>query len=87
MEQNEQTSGYITWEKFSKVTGQILNGKYPAPDDEETLFRAFQILDVDKKGYLFPEEVKKFLTTMGEPLTTEEINEMLAACTGFRLGS
>ncbi len=80
MEQDEPT-GYITWEKFSQVAGNVFSTKYPTPDDEETLFRAFQALDAERKGFLLPDDVRKYLTTMGEPLTNEEIEEMLAACT------
>ncbi|KAJ3358631.1 Dynein regulatory complex protein 8, partial [Kappamyces sp. JEL0680] len=79
--EEDEPSGYVTWSKFQLVASQIMNGKYPVKDDEEVLFRAFQVLDEEKKGYLLPEDIRKFLTTMGEPFTQEEIEEMLAACT------
>ncbi|KAJ3316018.1 Dynein regulatory complex protein 8 [Boothiomyces sp. JEL0838] len=79
--EEDEPSGFVTWERFSKVTIRILSGTYPVKSDEETLFRAFLTLDTDKKGYLLPEELKKSLTSQGEVFTEEEIEEMLAACT------
>jgi calmodulin len=78
--EEDEPSGYITWLSFQTITTQILSGKYPVKDDEETLFRAFQVLDTEKKGYLMPDDLRKFMTTMGEPFSNDEIEEMLAAC-------
>ena len=77
METDEPT-GYIPWTNFSNVTTRIMNGKYPVMADEETLFRAFQALDTEKKGYLLPDELRQFMTTQGEVFTKEEADEMLA---------
>ncbi|KAJ2999954.1 Dynein regulatory complex protein 8 [Globomyces sp. JEL0801] len=80
MEEDEPT-GYITKEKFNAVCTSIMSSKYPEKDDEETLYRAFQALDIEKKGYLLPDDLKRYMTSQGEVFTTEEIEEMLAACT------
>lgn len=79
--EEDEPSGYITWKRFNTVASTILSGKYPVKDDEETLYRAFQVLDAEKKGFLLPEDLRKLMTTMGEEFTEAEIDEMLAACT------
>jgi calmodulin len=80
METDEPT-GYVPWDNFYKITSEIMKAKYPSKDDEESLFRAFQTLDTEKKGFLTPDELRQVMTTTGEPFTKEEIDEMLAACT------
>lgn len=79
--EEDEPSGYITFAKFRETTLNIMSTTYPVQGDEESLFRAFQALDTEKKGYLLPEELRKYMTTMGEVFTKEEVDEMLAACT------
>jgi Ca2+-binding EF-hand superfamily protein len=79
--ETEEPTGYIPWDNFFRVAMEIKSGKYPGKDDEESLFRAFQTLDTERKGYLTPEELQRFMTVEGEPMTKEEMDEMLAACT------
>jgi calmodulin len=76
--ETEEPTGYILWDNFNKVTSQIITGIIPIKDDEESLFRAFQALDTEKKGFLLPEELRNYMVTQGEPFTKEEIDEMLA---------
>ncbi|KAJ3328160.1 MAPK protein hog1 [Blyttiomyces sp. JEL0837] len=78
--EEEEPTGYVQFDKFLKVVQQIL-ATNPSRHDEEQIFRAFQALDAEKKGYLLPEELQKFLMTEGEPFSQEEIDEMLNACT------
>ena len=80
MEEDEPT-GYIAYARFKETTIKILSSTYPVQSDEETIFRAFQSMDTEKKGFLLPEELRRYMTTMGEAFTNEEIDEMLAACT------
>ncbi|KAG9336092.1 hypothetical protein JZ751_002439 [Albula glossodonta] len=49
------------------------------PIPEELLIQAFEVLDQEKKGYLEPEELKKFMTQEGEPFSNDEMEEMLSA--------
>jgi Ca2+-binding EF-hand superfamily protein len=75
--EEEEPTGYVTWIKFSKVAFAILNGKYPKRADEESLYQAFRTLDAEKKGFLVPDDLKKYMVTQGEVFTAEEIDEML----------
>lgn len=38
----------------------------PVPEDQ--IVRAFQVLDVEGKGYLLPEELSKYMTEEGEEM-------------------
>ncbi|KAI9004170.1 hypothetical protein BC832DRAFT_76381 [Gaertneriomyces semiglobifer] len=70
--------GYVTLEKFTSLALRIMPSRIR--DDEEKLFRAFQALDSDHKGYLLPEQLSQHLSTEGEPFDKEELEEMLRAC-------
>ncbi|KAJ3046513.1 Dynein regulatory complex protein 8 [Rhizophlyctis rosea] len=80
MEEDEPT-GYVTHEKFFRVAFRILTSTSYVRDDEEKLFRAFQALDTENKGFLLPDDLRAAMTTEGEAFSTEEIDEMLMACT------
>lgn len=79
--EEDEPSGYIVYSRFKETTLKILSTAYPIQSDEETLFRAFKTLDTEKKGFLLPDELRKYMATMGESFTKDEVDEMLAACT------
>ncbi|KAL8588869.1 hypothetical protein ACOMHN_051463 [Nucella lapillus] len=76
--EDEESSGYVQFDKFLPVMTQILqeNKFKPAPD--EVLLKAFEVLDEDKKGYLLRDDVTKFMTEQGEPFTEDELAEMMS---------
>ena len=87
MEEDEPT-GYVTFKNLSStllrimllIKGFTLNLgliRLPVRDDDEKLFRAFQVLDTEKRGYLLPEELKDALMNYGEVFLPEEMDEML----------
>jgi len=47
-------------------------------DDEDTIRKAFQALDLEKKGYIEREKLAGLLATLGEPFTEQEIEEMFS---------
>uniref|UniRef100_A0A673C9Y6 EF-hand domain-containing protein n=1 Tax=Sphaeramia orbicularis TaxID=375764 RepID=A0A673C9Y6_9TELE len=78
-EVEEDQTGYIHLERFLPVmTKVLLERKFP-PIREEKILQAFEVLDKQKKGYLEPEELTKYMTEEGEPFTQEEMDEMLTA--------
>ncbi|KAI8616628.1 hypothetical protein BC830DRAFT_1217803 [Chytriomyces sp. MP71] len=80
--EEEEPTGYIKYEKFFKVCAdKIFSTSAVIRNDEEEIYRAFQALDTEKKGWLDPEDLKRYMVTDGEPFSSEEIDEMLAACT------
>ncbi len=48
-------------------------------DNEETIAKAFEILDKEKKGYLETDNLVRLLKTYGEPMDDDEIREFLHA--------
>ena len=47
-------------------------------DNTEMLTSAFKVFDADKSGSISRDELHKIMTTLGEPLTESEVNEMMA---------
>ncbi|KAI8929791.1 hypothetical protein BC831DRAFT_442078 [Entophlyctis helioformis] len=80
MEEDEPT-GYVTFARFSKTVMALILSNLHTRDDDEKLFRAFQALDTEKRGFLLPDELRQVMTTQGEAFTHEEIEEMITACT------
>lgn len=78
--EEEEPTGYVTFEKFEKVVLKLLQDTTLARDDEEKIYRAFKTLDQDSKGFLRPEELKEFMVQFGEKFTDEEFEEMLSSC-------
>ncbi|KAJ3286643.1 Dynein regulatory complex protein 8 [Rhizoclosmatium sp. JEL0117] len=80
--EEEEPTGYIQYDKFFKVTTEkIFSSNAAIRNDEEEIYRAFLALDTEKKGFLLPDDLKRFMMTEGEPFSQEEMDEMLAACT------
>ena len=78
MEDDEPT-GYIRFEKLSATALKLLASNTYPRDNEETIYRAFQTLDVDRKGFLTTDELRGYMTS--DSLSKEELEEMLTACT------
>ncbi|XP_070765467.1 dynein regulatory complex protein 8 [Enoplosus armatus] len=78
-EVEEDHTGYIHLDRFlPAMTKVLLEHKFP-PIPEDLLLQAFEVLDKEKKGYLEPEELTKYMTQEGELFTQEEMDEMLTA--------
>ncbi len=45
-------------------------------NSEDEILRAFQALDVDKKGYLEAHELQNFMTSYGEKFSNEEVHHL-----------
>eukprot|EP00842_Homolaphlyctis_polyrhiza_P000198 jgi/Hompol1/1179/HPOL_001479-RA len=80
-DQAEETRSYVSLNNFTRVLFPVISSNMFVRDDEERLYRAFQALDPEKRGYLLPDELRGFMTTQGECMTNEEVEEMLTACT------
>ncbi|KAI9522895.1 hypothetical protein NQZ68_032457 [Dissostichus eleginoides] len=78
-EVEEDQTGYIHLDSFLPVMSKVLlEHKFP-PIPEDLLLQAFEVLDKEKRGYLEPEELTKYMTQEGEIFTQEEMDEMLTA--------
>ncbi|XP_063954890.1 calmodulin-A-like [Lytechinus pictus] len=73
---DENKNGTIEFDEFIKMVGLL-----PTSDkeqDQEELKKAFQLFDKDGNGYISAAELKLAMTTLGEPLTDDEVAEMIA---------
>ncbi|KAK6181109.1 hypothetical protein SNE40_009040 [Patella caerulea] len=77
--EEEENTGYIRFEKFLPMMTKILMERRYKPSPEDILLKAFQVLDVEMKGYLTREELEKYMTEEGEPFTQDELEEMLSS--------
>ncbi|KAJ8393059.1 hypothetical protein AAFF_G00069630 [Aldrovandia affinis] len=77
--EEEESTGSIRFEKFLPTMTKVLLERKFRPIPEDRLLQAFELLDPEKKGYLEPEELKKFMTQEGEPFSHDEMEEMLSA--------
>ncbi|XP_036399016.1 dynein regulatory complex protein 8 isoform X1 [Megalops cyprinoides] len=77
--EEEEPTGYIRFEKFLPTMTNVLMERRFRPIPEDLLLQAFEVLDQGKKGYLEPEELKKYMTQEGEPFNQDEMEEMLSA--------
>ncbi|CAL1603902.1 unnamed protein product [Knipowitschia caucasica] len=79
--EEDDTSAYISLEKFLPVMTKVLLEKKFPPTQEDKLLQAFEVLDKKKKGYLEKEELTKYMMQEGEAFTQKEMDEMLTAFT------
>ncbi|XP_034043637.1 dynein regulatory complex protein 8 [Thalassophryne amazonica] len=75
----EDHTTYIHLDKFLPIMTKVLLEHRFSPISQDLLFQAFEVLDKEKKGYLEPEELTKYLTEEGEPFSQNEMDEMLTA--------
>lgn len=60
---------------------QILQPEEEAADDEanrKDLSEAFKVFDLDNNGYIAKDELKTAMETIGEPLTDQQITDLIA---------
>ncbi|XP_059268531.1 dynein regulatory complex protein 8 isoform X3 [Mustela nigripes] len=60
--EEEEPTGYIRYEKFLPVMTEVLLERRYRPIPEDTLLRAFEVLDPSKRGFLTREELIKYMT-------------------------
>lgn len=77
--EEDEPTGYIRFEKFEPAMMRILLERKYRPASEEQLRKAFEVLDIEKKEHLTPEELQSIVSEEGEPFTQEELEELLSA--------
>ncbi|KAJ3373634.1 Dynein regulatory complex protein 8 [Allomyces arbusculus] len=69
----------MTLDQFLRVAWPLIAAQADPRDSDDVLYRAFLTLDKDQRGYLDVETIKQMLSTMGEPMTAEELEEMVSS--------
>ncbi|KAG2171920.1 hypothetical protein INT43_001396 [Umbelopsis isabellina] len=67
-----ETPGAINFTVFLTLMGEKLSGT----DPESEILQAFAAFDDDGKGYINAEDLREFMTTMGDRFTDEEVDVM-----------
>ncbi|XP_054626835.1 dynein regulatory complex protein 8 isoform X3 [Dunckerocampus dactyliophorus] len=61
-EVEEDQTGYIHLDRFlPAMTTVLLEHKFP-PISEDVLLQAFEVLDIEKKGFLDPDDLSQYMT-------------------------
>ncbi|XP_066599540.1 dynein regulatory complex protein 8-like isoform X2 [Prorops nasuta] len=71
----------VSLSRFVDYMLKAINERKYKPAEPEDLLKAFQLLDPENKGYILREDLEKIMTETGEPLTQEEVADMMTvAC-------
>jgi len=65
--------GMIDFPEFLNILSSQLSGV----DNEEFLLEAFRVFDADDSGYITADELKKVMGSMGERMTSSDVEEMI----------
>lgn len=71
----DTTSSEIDYASFEKIVNR--EGGFKSLGKPEDYIKAFQIFDKNLTGFISVGEIKYILTTIGEKLTNEEVDELL----------
>lgn len=66
-------NGHIDFDEFVI----LMNKRSKETDAEEEVINAFKVLDKDGQGTISSTELRHIMTTMGDKLTDEEVDEMI----------
>jgi Ca2+-binding EF-hand superfamily protein len=66
----KQAPGSINFTMFLTLMGEKMSGTDPEPD----ILQAFEAFDEHGKGYINADDLREFMTTMGDRFTDEEVN-------------
>jgi len=64
---------------YDEVQYIAANSPKPERANEQEIIDAFKVFDNDENGLLRENEIRTIFTTLGEPLTMDEINSLLQA--------
>ncbi|XP_052264502.1 troponin C-like isoform X3 [Dreissena polymorpha] len=73
-EMDDDAVGTIPWEKF-KI---LFERKLKEDEEEKELKEAFRVLDNQKKGTIPVDDLRWILKSLGDDITEEEIDDMIA---------
>jgi len=73
-EEDEDATGFLTYAQFKT----IFETKLKEDEDERELREAFRVLDKGNKGVINVEDLKWILRSLGDDLTDDEIEDMIA---------
>lgn len=72
------SNGTVHLSKFLPYAHQLIIERKMEPVPIEKLLEAFQVLDIEGKGYVTREYMAKIMSDEGEPFSQEELEEMFS---------
>lgn len=75
--QDEEPTGFVSYEKFERKVKQILATKELDPDSGDVLLQAFRTIDTENQGFISAELMEELMTTRGTPFRPKEMESFL----------
>ncbi|KAI9217443.1 hypothetical protein BC828DRAFT_391131 [Blastocladiella britannica] len=69
----------MTLAQFTRVAWPLICSKTMPRDDDDAIYRAFQVLDPESRGYVEVDQLKQALGSGGEPMSADELEEMVSS--------
>ena len=75
--QDDEPTGFVSYQKFEKKMLQILATKECDADSGDILLQAFRTIDSENTGFISAELMEELLTTKGTPFRPKELEAFL----------
>jgi calmodulin len=75
--QDDEPTGFVSYQKFEKKMLQILATKEWEPDRGDTLLQAFRTIDSENNGYVTSELMQELLISRGSAFRPQELEKFL----------
>jgi Ca2+-binding EF-hand superfamily protein len=75
--QDDEPTGFVSYQKFEKKMLQILASKECDPDSGDVLLQAFRTIDTENTGFISSELLEELLTTKGTPFRPKELESFM----------
>lgn len=75
--QDDEPTGFVSYQKFEKKMLQILATKECDPDSGDVLLQAFRTIDPENTGFISADLLEELLTTRGTPFRPKELESFM----------
>lgn len=75
--QDEEPTGFVSYQKFEKKMLHLLATKECDPDSGDALLQAFRTIDTENTGFIPSELIEELLTTRGTPFRPKELESFM----------
>lgn len=75
--QDDEPTGFVSYQKFEKKMLNLLATKEYDPDSGDMLLQAFRTIDTENTGYISSELLEELFTTRGTPFRPKELEAFM----------
>jgi calmodulin len=75
--QDDEPTGFVSYQKFEKKMLQLLATKEFDPDSGDMLLQAFRTIDTENTGFISAELLEELLSTRGTPFRPKELDAFM----------